>query len=303
MWVARDLLTPQVARELSEQVGGMVYLGPTSLTWVMGRNACRMVNWELREEIERAQAHVAALTGACEAVSPGGMARELLEWVGHSQTPSSLARAAVEACQWHYVRTRCGHHGEGAQYDIRRAYHQLLQRLPGPEVVWAGDEPMFGMADPEVEERWAAMVRAVEGLKQVRNCVVGCMLGGGPGVHCWHKGQVRRLPGKPGPMYNTAALVVRTLYEVCELEAESGEAVYANTDSVMLLGGQIPTVWPDLALGYRLEAAGEVEVRGIGSYRVGPKETGWYRLSAFVQGDDDSPSLAGAGTWRWLARA
>jgi hypothetical protein len=280
----------------------MFYLSEYALTWVRGSQSYRLIDETKQTEIEHAQAAVAAIIGECRSCSPGGMARELLAWIGHKQHPSELAAESLRECGWHFQCWKPGTYQHAQLYDLRGAYFQLLCRLRGPDAVWTRNAILDGLAAPQSEERWRRVLDAVKGLKLVRNCLVGAMIGGSDGHHCWHKGEVRKIPSKRGPLFNTGALIVRTLYEVCELEAEHQETVYANTDSVMIEGEAKPVVWPELGLGYRLEAEGEATVRGIGVYAIGEKRTRWFGLTQFDQPEWCSPKLASTGTWQWLRR-
>jgi hypothetical protein len=85
---------------------------------------------------------------------------------------------------------------------------------------------------------------------------------------------------RPSALQALAILTVRCAYELTQLQAEEGRALYANADSVVLDGRSEPRYWRDCGIVYRLVARGKTDIHCLGAYRVGEKETIPYRYAA-----------------------
>lgn len=88
----------------------------------------------------------------------------------------------------------------------------------------------------------------------------------------------------PGPFRPAAQLIARTGYELCCAESHACNSVYSTVDSVTVRPGDKPHIWLEFGIahdiartkaGKQVAGAGEIVARGV--WKVGPKQTIWYK--------------------------
>lgn len=285
---------------MSSELGGVFHVGSQAITWQMGSASVVMVSEAAVASLLAGREIVARLTGEAQGWTVGQQVRALLRWLGWGRESSERGRAMLAECKWHYLRSRPGKLSAACMWDLSAAYYTSLLRLPSPAVILTDRAPIFAAGTEEQEERWFRLVRGVGGHKPMRNSLVGCMAGGGNSGWAYHRGRLHQQGARRGPLHDAAALIVRTTYDLCELEAKASKAVYANTDCIIAEGGRVPAVWPEFGFDFTLDAHGPAEVIAIGSYRVGNKQTQLYRLGHRHEELVESPALAASGLTEWL---
>jgi len=182
-------------------------------------------------------------------------------------------------------------------YDVSSFYFDLLRRLPSLRVspVSHGRVRFLPMLSDD-RARWRDVLSAVADEKPLRNSIAGAAAGtlqkgtaytsarpnrkiDPEGFAAWVPGTVRIIhpPGMPGPYRAAALLVVSTAAELCHMEAEYSDAVYAAVDSVALRGGATPKIWHRFGFTIEQKASGEAEICHRGSWRIGHKATEFYK--------------------------
>jgi hypothetical protein len=289
--------TITLALALSAQVGGQVWWSNSGLTWVRGRATQYAVRADALGDVLRARA-VCESVGADPAWSVGACARALLAFVGRGGTFSEHAKRAV-AGRWHYYRVRVATGEQGELWDIDSAYYQLLCRAPSPFPVFISpDRWLWAWGTSEQMERWARVLIGVGAEKVLRNAIVGCALGADGSTVCACKGELLRVKPRGTGWVGIGALVVRTLYELTGAGASETQAVYSNTDCVLVpeRTQQPPRVWRDAGLACSLRATGAYDVRGVGVYRIGTHATKPYQTASTRQ---PAPLPEMSSAWQW----
>lgn len=269
----------------------------------MGANGHVLMDAAKWPVVDAARSVVSEILGEEAGFTGGQMARQLLAWLGLGGAPSPIAKASLDATQWHYFLCKPCRLSWAGYFDLRACYWNLLSRCPTLRPVWAVDDVLWMDSTPNTQERWEVLKRALSGCKPVRNALIGAMIGGSTGQIAYSKGGTVSMRSAPGPAFDLGALIVRTGYDVCELEAHHSNAVYANTDCVIIEGEDRPAVWPELDLPFELQAQGETHVCCIGKYRVGSKQTCFYDGHPFSLPFAPDRHLASEGRWRWLLDA
>lgn len=291
-----------LARTLSTLTNGTIFSSPISITLVKGKQVTMLVDAKAYPALAYSRSVIEELTSEACGLTIGAQARRVLKWLGGRRDASDYAKLALKECAWHYLRSRPGLSMKARLYDMDGAYYQLMRRMPTLGVRWLADGPVWSPCEDTVESRWCEALRALGPLKAVRNALVGAMIGGGASAFGWRNGEIVRLARNWGPFVDSGAMIVRTLAEVCELEAKHSNAVYANTDCVILDTEAEPCIWPELGLSWCEQARGTAHVVQINCWRVGRKATKPYKWGLRIEEADESPHLAQTGTWRWLGQ-
>lgn len=291
------------ALELSKRFPGTWWLGSATATWACGTYARTFLHERHFDTAMRGRRIVEELTGEPKGWTASQQARAILKWTGLHRSCTPTADRWLSESGWHFHRARCGVHEDQGLWDIQAAYFEVLRRLPSPFVHCRAEGALFPLPSSEAEDRWRRMLSTVGSHKGIRNCLVGLMAGGGCGGFGYRDGSIVRTPILAGPLRDTAALVVRTVYDLTRMAADAGNAVYANTDCVMMDRDREPNVWGDYGFPYRLEAAGQSEVVAIGCYRIGSKQTEIYREGHRHECPTESPTLPPVRLADWLLAA
>lgn len=284
----------------SAQTGGQWFLGREAIVHSSGPHSAVCLHPACLEASQRGRATVSRITGKKEGWTTGQQARKIVAWLGTKRRATSIAAERLAETNWHYQLSEPCELDYGELWDVRAAYWQILRRFESPHVIWTDDTIIPAYADDEVMYRWEIMLDRLDGDKRLRNAIVGAMVGGGAGAIAFRRGELFSLPSVRGPMHDLGAAVVRICYELTELQAGTCDAVYANTDCVLIRDGGVPTFWDDIGLESRRQAQGVTDVRCIGCYKCGEHHTDYYDAETNAQIAERSKPLAHAGYWRHL---
>lgn len=288
--------------EISKTLPGVFHMSENRLVWCRGRHSVTFLRESALPSLQAIWDATERLTGAKNATSSSQACRDLLKWVGIERDSSDRGRAQLRECGWHFFRCRPGLYEGLELYDINGAYYNLLRRLPSPAVILTSGSPLFPLVDPDKESRWRQLVDSIGHLKGLRNSLVGCMVGGGENGWSFHRGALVARRARRGPMHDTGALIVRTVHDLCAMEAAESEAFYANTDCVAVELGKKPVIWPDMGVESKLEAFGRADLVAIGCYAIGAKATKPYQQGHRFYEHVESQMFHRDGQWRWLER-
>jgi hypothetical protein len=281
-----DLPSREEARRMWAGEGqGRTFVGRKHITNVRGRRA---VTYLLDTEVPtvlRARAAVQELTGN---PSPGwthaSLARtvtrwlDLPNWAAHRPLMIPVNTALPS---WHYQECIPCDWRDAALYDMRSAYWQIALRAKSPvfDVFVDQRQIIWGCISGDQEERWQRMGRALEGHKQLRLAIIGVNSAGWRRPGQWvdqeyyFRGSPCTMRYPPGPLQPLAILTVVAARELTQIQAQESAALYANADCVVVDGGDEPKYWKDYGIAYRLVARGKTEIRAMGAYSIGTKET------------------------------
>lgn len=274
--------TGEYARTLSKHLGGTFYVGRGFLTWACGgKSIVVLEDAAFWRNISPARDIVQKIKGEePNHWTIGSLARELLDWLGPANSQESCyARSMLEAEQcWRYYRCEPCELQEATMYDLDSYFYNLLNKAPTPNPLIT-KKRLFWLdpRDDQEAERFQAIKDGVRPHKLLRNAVVGSMVGGST-VTCFCKGKLRRQPTPKGIRQELGITILRTAYELTQLEAEISNAVYSNVDSIIIEGNAEPKVWPLAGLPFKCAGEGYADVWGIGKYKIGEKETAYYKL-------------------------
>lgn len=285
------------ALKLSATLPGMIFIGGSHISWVSGSYAVAIHTAETWEKLQPIRATAQAITGELGRYGIGACARQLAAWLGKPEPGNPRLREYTG--DWHYQKCTPGIMDHAYQFDLSACYFNLLRRVPSLTPSFSSNEVFWRSTASQDAERFRRLIDGVAGTKPLRNALVGAFFGGSSQIYL-HKGKTQRFRTAPGGKMALAALIVRTAYEVCQLQADISGAVYANTDSV-ICSENTAGFWADLGLPFTLGASGPANVQAIGKYKVGLKET-----KTFTQ--DKTGTLRSAREsrrvdpvyWRWL---
>ncbi|MGH9206042.1 MAG: hypothetical protein ACRD1G_05725, partial [Acidimicrobiales bacterium] len=246
-------------------------------TWNNGGKCLTLLDRSRAEAVSAARRVGETLMGSCKSWTVGGVARALLQWVGPPQPHRSCTDKALSGVPWSYRVCQPGTYENVALVDLKAAYHQGLARLPSIRLTWLPSGPVWHPMPAAERDRWNALLTAVAPAKPLRLVLLGNMVGGGQAPWCFCKGQRLAMKAQNGPFRSAGMAVVRAGYELCWLQAEEVQTVYANTDSVLMPRPARPRAWERWGYEWRLEAEGSADVRCLDVFRVGERMTAWYR--------------------------
>lgn len=300
-WTAPpELWNFHLVKRASAETNGQWFLGREAIVTSCGPHSAICLHPAVLGAAMKGRATVAAITGHEQGWTTGQQARRIVKWLGIKRRASSLAAQRLAETEWHYRLCSPGWFEYGELWDIRAAYWQIVRRFETPAIIWTDEGFIPVWVDDETMLRWQILMERLEPDKRLRNALVGAMIGGGQGTIAFKRGELFSLPRVRGPMHDLGAAVVRICYEACELQAQHSDAVYSNTDNVIMPSRGRPTVWDDLGLTSRMQSRGDVDVRCVGCYRVGDRATDFYDGETNASIPERSPQLAQAGYWRFL---
>jgi hypothetical protein len=287
-----------VARAASALHGGQWWGSASGVVHVQGRQVTYYLSPPVRRQVEAAREALASL-GVPAGWTLSGCARRLLAWLGPPKRDLSCSRKALAGTLWGYHRLVAGLYPERVLYDLNGAYWQVLCRLPSLSLDWLPTGPVFHPEAPGCRGRLAAVKATLAPVKPLRLVLVGCMIGGGQRGQVFSRG-VELHPARPqGPFPSAGRLIARTVYEITCWVAEEQESPFAHTDCVLLPPGERPALWDRLGYACGIRAQGEADIRNLGSFRVGTRQTVLYgRGSRFRLPVTQSPRPA---AWTWPA--
>ena len=291
---------PAACLWLSLSAGGMFFPGSHGLTWVKGRDVCRLMTPEYYDLVE--DCRLACMQAGCPpGDSVGSCARSLLGLLGEAQYPYKGLYTLHQGRFCGYHDCTPGRWDHGTHLDVSGCYFQLLRRLPsvrchmGPGgVVW---HPWL----PGEAATWASIMGVVAAVKPLRNTLWGCMLGGTAAIPAYTRGRLVFKRGRLGPFRPAALAVGRTAYELCRLASHQVGSVYSNTDGVVSVDGSVPTCYEDVGLPLRIVSEGPTIVYSSASWQVGSEGSVYFRKgSTFAQEIKREPLESSHDVWRWL---
>jgi hypothetical protein len=163
---------------------------------------------------------------------------------------------------------------------VSACYWTLWGLLPSLRVTLAGGKLRWHSEDSAEQERRRLVQERVGAHKLLRNALVGCAAGSGGRLSAWHDGRRCGVRGGYGPLRPAALVVRRVAAELAYLASEEVQSVYTSTDAVVTERGRWPSCWPAAGLVVREVLAGEADIRAPGIYRVGQRDTYFYRLGS-----------------------
>jgi hypothetical protein len=285
------------ARRLSTVLPGMVFIGSSHISWASGSYAVAVHTGDTWERLQPVRMASQAITGEPGRFGVGACARHVAAWLGPPEPTNPRLRQYVG--DWHYQRCRPCQIPQAYQFDLSACYFNLLRRVPTLRPVFAGDDVFWLHTDDSEAARFARLVDAVSDCKQLRNALIGAFYGGSEQTYL-RQGKAKRFRTAPGSRAGLAAVIVRTAYEITQMQADLSDAAYANTDSVISECDRAG-FWSDIGMPYVLGAAGPANIQAIGKYCVGEKKT-----KTFLA--DKTGTLRSAresrrfdtSYWRWL---
>ena len=295
---------PGVARELASLLPGqlMPSASKTGVHWQLGRaDAGNVIEPVLYPSLLSSQALVRRiLPGSVGKWSHGGSARQLLDYVGDPETDGNRAPAyadiLLEGITYGYHECTPGVYQFASHYDVSAYYFTMLKMLPSIRVLVLPDGLVFRPMEKGEFEKWRLILDTVAENKSLRNTLAGVMAGAtarkddgelnlkpyyyrdpskkpGPGED-WPVIENFRL-GAAGPFRAAGLLCVRTGYEKTLQECRQSNTIYANIDSVIVVGERNPH-WEGLGFSVKCEYTGSAHIVGRGIWRVGRHETKIY---------------------------
>ena len=293
-----------VARELAGILPGqlMPSVSKTGVHWQLGRaDAGNLIEPGLLPSLYSSQAITRRiLPDAPIKWSHGGMARQLLDFVGDPETDGKRSPAyadiLLDGITYGYHECIPGAYQFASHYDVSAYYFTMLKRLPSIRLLVLPDGIIFRPMPDAEKDRWNLVLSTVAGSKSLRNTLAGVMAGStakkddgelnlrpyyyrdksrppGPGED-WGVIENYRL-GAPGPFRAAGLLCVRTGYEKTLQESRQNCTIYANIDSVIVTGYRVPH-WETFGFTTKCDYAGSAHIIGRGSWRVGKHETKIY---------------------------
>lgn len=223
----------------------------------------------------------------------GGIGKRLLNYVSvpdeYRVNCEGLFRTKSGKLDQGYHRCIPGEYGEDARlYDVSGYYYNLFSRLDSPKkslrvIIGTSGATFFPWLDGE-RERFQEVLKAIEGVKPLRNALIGSAQGSLDEGYAFtssgceaRKARLITIPGRPGKFRAVALLQIRIGYELTQKEALTNNAVYSMIDSVILPNGGTPTVWGDFGFNFNLIHKGKAEIIARGNYSIGPEKKFLYR--------------------------
>lgn len=270
-----------LCRRASESANGQWHPSPTGLRWQNGPYSTHCIHPEKYEEINRVCRLAEKFTGERVGMSYGSAARACLKFAFPQHSKKNRDDVLLEGGKIGYHECKPGKWAYGINFDIKGCYYQLIKRLASPRagIGWNGDID-FVHLNREENSKWRDVLTFIETEKMLRNSLWGAMLGSLEPRWYFHDGEWERGIAYEGHSYGAAALVARSAWEVCRQAAQDTDAVYAQTDGIIVTSGIMPNYWNRLGLVYEPRAAGETYVHGQHRWRVGGKATKWFTKRA-----------------------
>lgn len=291
---------PEAACWLSLSNGGMWFPSSHGLTWVCGRDVCRLMTPEYFDLVELCRGVCLSL-GVDPGDSVGACARSLLGLMGEPQYPYKGLFSAHQGRFCGYHDCTPGRWDHGVHWDVSGCYYHLLRRLPSVRCHLGREGVVWHPWQRGEEENWRLILDAVAGLKPLRNTLWGCMLGGTGAIPAYTRGRLVHKRGRLGPFRPVALTVGRTAYELCRLASHQTGSVYSNTDGVVAVDGSVPTVYEDVGLALRVVSEGPTVVYSSASWQVGSEGSVYFkRGSTFQQEIKREADSSEKPVWRWL---
>lgn len=267
--VITDRAMKDGAVRLSKALDGMIFTGTSHLSWASGSFAVAVHTVDTWAKLQPVRECAERITGQPGRFGIGACARQVSAWLG-SPEPTNPRLSAIVG-DWHYQRCIPCAMPHAFQFDLTACYYNLLRRVPSLRPVFTDDTIFWLESDDAELSRFVRAVDLVADCKPLRNSMIGAFYGGSQRVYL-RAGKCHRFTTAPGTRQALAAAIVRTAYEVCQLQADVSSASYANTDSVITDSGRAE-FWESVGLPYTVGAAGPAIVQAIGKYAVGSKQT------------------------------
>jgi len=297
----------RLALELSNRLpGNFYYSGRGSITWLNGSRSVTLIMDRAVDSVIDGRRIVEALTGSVHGWTIGQLAKELVAWIGPPDRTSTRQAIASLKDYWKFCLCTPCTSGDAALYDLESCFYSILSRVKTVRPYFSTRGLLWLDAEnPAEETRFRLLVGAVKDHKALRNALIGAMVGGigETSSQYWHKGRMIPFKTIRGPRVELGAAVVRSAYEIVQLEAQASSAFYANTDSIIISGDKGPKIWPMAGLPFRLLARGEADVQAFGQYRVGHKATKSYNPGSGFPAIEHNPELVEPIYCPWLLSA
>lgn len=284
-----------LAKNLAPSLTGVVMVGSAGVTWRHGSyTGGRLMEAGRVCDVIDARERYAYITGDAapdNLVSVGGIARALMHWV----TPPIRERrdpergferlyGVNETLVFQFAAP--GQYMDMRLFDIKACYFTLLSRLRSLRPCFNESLPLFVPDTVPVAERWRALLDGVADCKPLRNILFGVCLGGSSTSPLLGFKRDKLNPGRAisfkappgfGHARGAALLVAATAKELCRAACKESAAVYANTDCVITPQHTPPAIWTNYDLTVRLDGSGDADIRALGVYKVGHRDTLRYR--------------------------
>jgi len=230
--------------------------------------------------LRQARRVVSEMIGSEPGWSYAQMSRLLTDWLSVSQSALTIQIVPV----WHYQRCLPCNLDCCSMEDLRSAYWQCLRRCPSPLVEVDGGRLLWRAISAEKEVRWNQILTVLESLKSLRLAFIGVNAAGwrlappsnGKGTVRVANGCIISKGNPVGRLNPVTSVVVRCVYEVVQVQAESADTVYSNADCCLIDNGASCSIWDDCGLDYRSKARGVGSILAIGHWRVGECATEHY---------------------------
>jgi hypothetical protein len=278
-----------VAKEASLRSGGCwhPYLG--GLRWQNGNKAFYLIKRNDKRstpvsDLMRYRNIVEEVTGLSAGWSAGSCATKLLQWAFDKHEADPDDKTIINGGFIGYHECTPDHYDHASMYDAKSCYYQLIKRLPSPKAGITRDGKLrFDPMRPDEKSKWSEVIAIVEEEKLLRNSLWGVMLGcNTPKTH-YHKGECKEDACYFGHSFAAAALVARSAWELCRDAAEETDAVYAQTDGIIVAGNKYPTIWDSVGLIWSLKHSGKAHTVHQHNYKIGDHQTEFYSESDYFK--------------------
>ena len=287
VWRIKSRPQNDVLRQMSVFVPGVLFGNAYGYTHQVGSSS---IYYMVEEEIENALAsreRVRAITGDSRTgFTFTNQARHLHTYIHDRQgIYSQPHQSIIRECLATYHYQRCIPHIRAAAdqpypipymaiYDLRRAYHSMLMRMPSPFAsIFPNGKIRWSKATPEILKRWETVKNYLDKDAPRPLRLAFCGVGVAPACRefCkgYHRGEEIRFRIEDiSPLMGVCALAVRCVFEVVQKQAALLNSRYANIDSVSSEDPfKVPEYWEELGLEYAIKQEGRCELITVGKYR------------------------------------
>jgi hypothetical protein len=269
----------EACKRLSAVNPGQWWPRESGLTWKLGSLVLYVNEVGVMYDVRQSRACL-ELLGIDPVWTIGGNARLLLRWIGPSEGLNRNAEKMLAGAGIGYHDCIPGEYPYAQYYDVSSCYFRLLQRLPTLRLLLAGDKLLRKPLRPSEAAKWRDLLEAVERVKLLRNSLWGAALGSLEPIPFYAKGEQQWKSSYGGPFRTAGILVGVSAWELCREASIEAHSVYSMTDSVVSPDRSRPRSWDAVGLPVRVDASGEAHVCMRGIYRVGKKETYYYKMGS-----------------------
>ena len=237
-----------------------------------------LINWRDYGAIHDAREVCRSITGEAHGWSVASNARAVWTWALPPGDEKPHREKILEGAGIGYHECAPGVYPDFWNVDMSGCYWELLKRLPSRRFMQLSPSRYVRIAETRQEKKRLALVfERLQNEKLMRNSIWGSCLGKYR-RGTFFCGGVEEESGTYFGTHPTAAYFVgRMAWELTVMACHEGDAVYAQTDGVIMHKDRAPHVWDFYGMPYKVAGFGTADVRYQHSYRVGKKQTKHYQ--------------------------